>query len=58
MRGGGTELVVVDSPGEEPPRPVLHNDRAPELGRRPRAVEPAIVASAESLRDLGLLKGS
>lgn len=40
----------------EPPRPVIHNDRArEELGWRPREAETTIVESAESLRDLGLL---
>ncbi|GAA0232231.1 aldehyde reductase [Actinomadura nitritigenes] len=48
-----------EEPGDEPPRPVIHNDRArQELGWRPRPVETTIVESAESLRDLGLLKPS
>jgi len=46
-----------EAPGEDRPRPVIHNDRArEELGWRPRAVETTIVESAESLRDLGLLE--
>jgi len=45
-------------PGEDPPRLVIHNDRArDELGWRPRPAEVTIVESAESLRDLGLLEG-
>ncbi|MBB6554652.1 NAD-dependent epimerase/dehydratase family protein [Nonomuraea rubra] len=46
-----------EAPGEDPPRPVIHNDRARELGWRPRAVETTIVESAGSLRELGLLNG-
>lgn len=46
-----------EEPGDEPPRPVIRNDRArTELGRRPRPVETTIVESAGSLRDLGLLE--
>ncbi|MCO5992270.1 SDR family oxidoreductase [Actinoallomurus rhizosphaericola] len=46
-----------EEPGDEPPRPIIHNDRArKELGWRPRPVETTIVQSAESLRDLGLLE--
>jgi nucleoside-diphosphate-sugar epimerase len=45
-----------EAPGEDRPRPVIHNDRARnELGWRPRPAETTIVESAESLRDLGLL---
>jgi nucleoside-diphosphate-sugar epimerase len=44
-------------PGDEPPRPVIRNDRArAELGWSPRDTETTIVETAESLRDLGLLK--
>jgi dihydroflavonol-4-reductase len=43
-------------PGDDPPRPIIHNDRAStELGWRPRPAEITIVQTAESLRDLGLL---
>jgi len=43
-------------PGPEPPRLIIHNDRAKkELGWRPRPAETTIVETAESLRDLGLL---
>jgi dihydroflavonol-4-reductase len=45
-----------EAPGEDRPRPIIHNDRARnELGWRPRPIETTIVESAESLRDLGLL---
>jgi nucleoside-diphosphate-sugar epimerase len=45
-----------EAPGEDLPRPVIHNDRArEELGWRPRPAETTIVQTAESLRDLGLL---
>jgi nucleoside-diphosphate-sugar epimerase len=47
-----------EAPGDEPPRPIICNDRArTELGWRPRPAETTIVESAESLRDLGLLAG-
>ncbi|PZG12870.1 NAD-dependent epimerase/dehydratase family protein [Nonomuraea aridisoli] len=50
-------VPTLEAPGDDPPRPVIHNDRArEELGWRPRAVGTTIVESAESLRDLGLLK--
>jgi nucleoside-diphosphate-sugar epimerase len=52
----GARVAVQEAPGEEPPRLVIHNDRArDELGWRPRPAETTIVESAESLRDLGLL---
>jgi len=45
-----------EAPGEDLPRPIIHNERARgELGWRPRPVETTIVETAESLRDLGLL---
>jgi nucleoside-diphosphate-sugar epimerase len=47
-----------EAPGDDLPRPVIHNDRARnELGWRPRPVETTIVETAESLRDLGFLEG-
>jgi nucleoside-diphosphate-sugar epimerase len=47
-----------EAPGDDPPRPIIHNDRArEELGWRPRLAETTIVESAENLRDLGLLEG-
>jgi dihydroflavonol-4-reductase len=46
-----------EAPGPEPPRLIIHNDRAKqELGWRPRPAEATIVDTAESLRDLGLLE--
>ncbi|SDI32501.1 NAD-dependent epimerase/dehydratase family protein [Nonomuraea jiangxiensis] len=46
-----------EAPGDEPPRPIIHNDRARgELGWRPRAVETTVVETAESLWKLGLLE--
>lgn len=46
-----------EAPGDDAPRPIIHNDRASnELGWRPRPAETTIVATAESLRDLGLLE--
>jgi nucleoside-diphosphate-sugar epimerase len=46
-----------EAPGPQPPRLVIHNDRArQELGWRPRPAETTIVETAESLRDLGLLE--
>jgi nucleoside-diphosphate-sugar epimerase len=45
-----------EAPGAEPPRLIIHNDRArAELGWRPRPAATTIVETAESLRDLGLL---
>ncbi|AQZ65950.1 epimerase [[Actinomadura] parvosata subsp. kistnae] len=51
----GARVPTEEAPGEEPPRPVIHNDRARGTGWRPRDAETTIVESAESLRDLGLL---
>jgi nucleoside-diphosphate-sugar epimerase len=46
-----------EAPGVDPPRPIIHNDRArEELGWRPRAAETTIVETAWSLRDLGLIE--
>jgi dihydroflavonol-4-reductase len=46
-----------EAPGPEPARLIIHNDRAKQqLGWRPRPAESTIVETAESLRDLGLLK--
>jgi dihydroflavonol-4-reductase len=46
-----------EAPGDDLPRPIIHNDRARnELGWRPRPAETTIVESAESMRDLGMLK--
>jgi nucleoside-diphosphate-sugar epimerase len=49
-------VPTLEAPGDDPPRPIIHNDRArEELGWRPRDAETTIVESAESLRDLGLV---
>jgi nucleoside-diphosphate-sugar epimerase len=46
-----------EAPGPEPPRLVIHNDRAKqELGWRPRPTDTTIVDTAKSLRDLDLLE--
>lgn len=46
-----------EAPGEDPPRPIIHNTRArTELGWRPRPAETTIVQTAENLRDLGLVR--
>lgn len=46
-----------EAPGPEPARLIIHNDRAKQqLGWRPRPAETTIIETAESLRDLGLLK--
>jgi nucleoside-diphosphate-sugar epimerase len=50
------KVPTEEAPGDNLPRPVIHNDRArDELGWRPRPTETTIVETAESLRDLGLL---
>ncbi len=52
-----TRVPTEEAPGPEPARLIIHNDRAKaELGWRPRPAETTIVETAESLRDLGLLK--
>ena len=51
-----TRAPTQEAPGDDLPRPIIHNDRArEELGWRPRSAETTIVESAESLRHLGLL---
>jgi dihydroflavonol-4-reductase len=51
-------VPTAEQPGEEPSPLVIHNDRAKrELGFRPRDAETTVVETAESLRDLGLLRG-
>ena len=45
-----------EAPGEEPARPVIHNDRAREvLGWRPRPVEATVMDTVDSLHELGLV---
>ncbi|MEU1302897.1 NAD-dependent epimerase/dehydratase family protein [Streptomyces shenzhenensis] len=52
-------VPTTEVPGDDPPRPVIHNDRArTELGWRPRAAETTIVQTAEQLRDAGLLEAA
>ncbi|MEV4014966.1 NAD-dependent epimerase/dehydratase family protein [Nonomuraea angiospora] len=52
----GARVPTQEVPGEDPPRPIIHNDRARgELGWRPRPAETTIVEMAQSLRDLGLV---
>lgn len=47
---------TAEADGADLPRPVIHNDRAKdELGWRPRPAETAVVETAESLRELGLV---
>jgi nucleoside-diphosphate-sugar epimerase len=56
MLDGTLTTVRRQEPGQDPPRLVIHNDKARTvLGFRPRPVETTIVESAGSLRDLGLL---
>ncbi|MDQ6636407.1 MAG: NAD-dependent epimerase/dehydratase family protein [Candidatus Dormibacteraeota bacterium] len=55
----GERVPTEEAPGEDPPRLIIHNDRAKtELGWRPRPAETTIVETAESLRDLGLLENN
>jgi dihydroflavonol-4-reductase len=52
----GERVPTVEAPGDEPAPLVIHNERAKrELGLRLRPAVETIVATAESLRDLGLL---
>jgi dihydroflavonol-4-reductase len=51
------EVPAQEAPGDDLPRPVIHNDRArDELGWRPRPAETTIVDTVESLRDRGELR--
>jgi nucleoside-diphosphate-sugar epimerase len=51
------QVPTEEVPGEEPAPLVIHNDRAKrELGYRPRDARTTVVETAESLRDLGLLR--
>ncbi|MFG1927809.1 NAD-dependent epimerase/dehydratase family protein [Cryptosporangium sp. NPDC048952] len=54
-RLGAAKAPTEEAPGDDLPRPTIHNDRARnELGWQPRATESTIVDSAESLLVLGL----
>ncbi|MGY2896555.1 NAD-dependent epimerase/dehydratase family protein [Deinococcus sp. UYEF24] len=51
------QVPTEQAPGEDLPALVIRNNRArEELGFRPRPAETTIVETAESLRDLGLLR--
>jgi dihydroflavonol-4-reductase len=51
-------VPTAELPGDEPTPLVIHNERAKaELGLRPRPAVETIVATAESLRDWGMLAG-
>jgi nucleoside-diphosphate-sugar epimerase len=53
----GEHVTTNEAPGEDPSPLKIHNDRAKqELGWRPRPAETTIVETADSLRELGLLK--
>ncbi|MFI5959142.1 NAD-dependent epimerase/dehydratase family protein [Cryptosporangium sp. NPDC051539] len=54
-RLGATRVPASEAPGDDLPRPIIHNDRARALGWRPRELESTIVDSATSLRELGIV---
>jgi nucleoside-diphosphate-sugar epimerase len=57
LGSAGEHVTANEVPGEDPSPLTIHNDRAKqELGWQPRPAETTIVETAESLRDLGLLK--
>jgi len=58
--GDRARLVpTAELPGDEPAPLVIHNDRAKaELGLRPRPAVETIVATAESLEELGMLRAT
>ena len=57
LGSAGEHVTTDEAPGEEPAPLTIHNDRAKhQLNWRPRAGEITIVETAESLRDLGLLR--
>ncbi|WP_280216717.1 NAD-dependent epimerase/dehydratase family protein [Nocardia neocaledoniensis] len=54
-----SRVPTEESPGDDLPRPIIHNDRArTELGWRPRDAETSIVQTAQSVLDLNLLDTS
>jgi nucleoside-diphosphate-sugar epimerase len=58
LGAAGEHVTTNEAPGEDPSPLTIHNDRAKqELGWRPRSAQTTIIETAESLRDLGLLKG-
>ncbi len=57
LGGAGEHVTTDEAPGEDPAPLTIHNERAKqELSWLPRPAEVTIVDTAESLRDLGLLK--
>lgn len=56
--GAVADLVPTqEAPGDEVPKPVIHNDRArTELGWRPRSASTSILDTARSVRDVALLE--
>ena len=53
----GEHVTTDEAPGEDPSPLTIHNDRAKhDLGWQPRPAETTIVETADSLRELGLLK--
>lgn len=52
----GRLTPVEEAPGIDPPRPIIHNERAKSLGWQPRPAATTIVETAESLFELGLVK--
>ncbi len=57
LGSAGEHVTTDEAPGEDPAPLTIHNDRAKqELSWHPRPAEVTIVDTAESLRDLGLLK--
>ncbi|MBU2666847.1 NAD-dependent epimerase/dehydratase family protein [Actinoplanes bogorensis] len=48
-RLGLTTPPTTEAPGDEPPRPVIHNDRAKRLDWKPRDAETTIVETAQAL---------
>lgn len=54
-RLGAEKAPTEEAPGDDLPRPIIHNDRArDELGWRPRPLETTIVETAESLLELSM----
>jgi nucleoside-diphosphate-sugar epimerase len=50
-------VTLEETPGDELPPLVIHNDRAKrELGFRPRPAETTLIETVQSMRDLGLIE--
>lgn len=57
LGAAGVRTPTQEAPGDELPKPIIHNDRArTDLGWRPRAVTTSILDTAESVRNLDLLE--